>query len=246
MNKLLSFTDEWFFPCPGCGKYGNGGGREYFCRECVGKIEFFAPDSARCPGCGGFLDSPMAVCTQCLDEEPRLWHNALAVMPYVGFGRELIRKYKFSNFPVLCRPLGSLAAQILTGSGLAPDILIPIPLHFSRMIKRSYNQSALLAAQIGKHCSIPVMTGVLKRSRLRAAQASLSRHDRHRDLKKVFYLKNPEKLKSRHIMLVDDILTTGATLNAAAEVIAKAEPSEISILVIARSVGYRRILPQVK
>ena len=90
------------------------------------------------------------------------------------------------------------------------------------------------------------MADILKRSRLRATQASLSRHDRHRDLEKVFYLKNPGRLRSRHIMIVDDIFTTGATLSAAAKIIAQAEPKEISVLVIARAVGYKKSLLQVK
>ncbi len=246
MNKRCDFLDKWFFPCPGCGKYHSGGGREVFCKNCIGKIEFFPANAIRCPGCGGIQDNPLALCTQCLAEESRLWHNACAVMPYIGFGRELIRRYKFGNFPALCRPLGTLAAQALEESGLAPDVLIPVPLHFYRMIQRSYNQSALIAAQISKCSAIPVMYDVLKRSRPRATQSTLSRHDRHRDLEKVFYLKNPEKLRSRHIMIVDDILTTGATLNAAAKIIAQAEPSEISILVIARAVGYKKTLLQVK
>lgn len=246
MNKSCDFLDKWLFPCPGCGKYFSGGGRKTFCEKCIGKIEFFPANAVRCPGCGGIQDNPLALCTQCLAEEPRLWHNALAVMPYAGFGRELIRKYKFGNFPALCRPFGTLAAQLLEESGLAPDILIPIPLHFYRMIQRSYNQSALIARQISKYLEIPVMVDVLKRSRPRATQASLSRHDRHRDLEKVFYLKNPGRLRSRHIMIVDDIFTTGATLSAAAKIIAQAEPKEISVLVIARAVGYKKSLLQVK
>ena len=233
IEKILSGLH---FCCPGCESENHGRLKGNLCPECIGKLPFFN-QKYRCPGCGSENHGIADICAQCLSEPERPWSDAYAVFAYRGNGRELIRKFKFANHPELARPLGKLASEVIKSSGLEPDLIIPMPLNWLRYLKRSYNQAALLARIIGKECSIPVSTALKRRLSLRQ-QATLNRKKRHQGLNSAFQIKNGA-VAGKHILLVDDVMTTGATLSAAAKILLHdGKAAKVDVLVIARTISF--------
>jgi ComF family protein len=128
-----------------------------------------------------------------------------------------------------------LAAEKLAASTIQPDLLVPIPLTLPRYLIRSYNQSRLIADVISQICAIPVYSPLSRRFTLRH-QAMLNRQSRHRGLLKEFNV--TKDVQHKNILLIDDVLTTGATLSAAAQVLLDAGAAEVNVLVLARSISY--------
>ena len=236
MNRIFEFFRRLsargnLLPCPLC-RRGFGNGINDFCPECMAQFPLIR--GSRCPGCGGELDGILGQCSKCLREPQRPWLYALALMDYRQNAREMIHDLKFHNRPELARPLGKLAAQSLRQCGEVADILVPVPLHWSRYWTRSYNQSQLFASECARHSGIPCRN-VLKRVRRTPHQAALKRKDRLKNLRNAFAVSSPELIAGKNVWLVDDVLTTGSTLAEAAKTLLKNGALTVRILVIARS-----------
>ncbi len=228
---LRRFLAYWnLLPCQVCG--GDGGGSNALCRECTGKLHFIT--GSRCPGCGGSLDGILASCSKCMREELRPWMYALAVFDYTGFGRELVHNFKFRNQPEMARTLARLAVPLLRECGEPMDIFVPVPLHFTRMWQRTYNQSAFFAGLCAGELGVPCVNA-LKRVKRTRHQAGLSREKRLKNLKNAFKVCDAASIAGKNVWLVDDVFTTGATLTEAANTLKKAGAAAVRILVIARA-----------
>ena len=233
MISWISAIADILLPCPGCGGCSSNGGNS-LCPECLKQLEILPADAVCCPGCGGIMTGALACCSQCLAEPERPWKQAFTVMPYSGMAAQLIRRLKFYNAPELARPLGYLLAEKIQQHHIEADFIVPIPLHFTRLLSRSYNQSLLLAQVAGKKCHIPVRQ-ILRRQHLRSRQSERSRSDRHKELAGSMILKRPESVAGKRILLLDDVFTTGATLHAAASALLKAHPESVTVLTLARA-----------
>ena len=220
-------------PCPAC-RENSGRRPNSFCDECLGRLPFIGSSAPLCPGCGGVLDSSLARCSQCLMEPERPWEEAYSVLVYCGCARELIRRFKFGNCPELARPLGYLLADRITECNIGAELIVPVPLHFMRELRRGYNQAGLLAEIAGKQCGISRADILIRRS-FRSRQSGRNRKERHRDLTGIFKLRNGVSLAGKRVLLVDDIFTTGATLHAAAEALQAAGPETVTVLTLARA-----------
>lgn len=225
--KYLSFS------CAGCHDAEVSAAGSGLCPECTEKLQIYPLNALLCPGCGGILDGAATVCSQCIIEPERPWRRAVALFPYRREGKRLIREMKFAGRPDIARVLGNLAADMLLKRQEKPDILIPVPLHWTRLFSRGFNQAELIARTIGKNLQLPVVQA-LSRTRPRKKQALLGRGERHH-LEEAFYCRHPEKVAGKRVMVVDDVMTTGATLSAAVNALSNAGCADICVLVIART-----------
>lgn len=149
--------------------------------------------------------------------------------------RRLLYQIKYHAHPKLAIYLSSLYAKELKDYGFFDDVdvIVPLPLHWRRQMKRGYNQSHYIARGIQQVTHIPVMKNVVKRIRNNSSQTRLNARQRIENVEGIFQLKHPELIAGKHVLLVDDVTTTGATLSSCAKELAKAQGVNISVLTLA-------------
>jgi ComF family protein len=168
-----------------------------------------------------------------MEFEKRPWDGAFALFNLCGAGQKLVYAFKFHGRPELARPFADLAAELIKNENLDIDIIIPVPLHWSRCLARGYNQAALFCEELARLTKIKFQPALRRVKRTRQ-QARLDRDQRRKNLSGAFVLKNDVDLRGKTVLLVDDVMTTGATLTAATEAFKKSEIKAIYTLVIGR------------
>lgn len=228
LSNLIKEIDAC--PCVYCGQ--SMPDRLGFCNDCYQLIPLIKKPF--CPGCGAENDGIFDMCGKCLQEETRVWSRAIAVMRMEGSGREIIHRFKYGKETAFARTLGNLAAEIWLQTGEQAEIIVPTPLHWSRQIMRGYNQTALYAEIFSSRINIPCKN-ILKRIKMTPKQANLNRDQRKKNLIKAFSVKKQAICQNRTILLLDDVMTTGATLSSAATALMDAGAKEVKVLVLARA-----------
>lgn len=222
--------------CIGCGVNVEQAGA--LCVECWGKIQFISKPS--CFKCGTPFPYHMgdnAICGGCM-ESPPLYDRAVSAFLYDDASRKLITRFKYGDQIHSARTLTEFmfrAGQDFLWQG---DVIVPVPLHPIRLLKRRYNQSALLAQILSHQSDVPYNPSALVRSRHIPPQASLQRNKRQKNVKGAFDVpvKQQEYINGKIILLVDDVVTTGATLNECARVLKKAGAAKVFVLTLAKTV----------
>ena len=238
-RSLWSSTLDLIFPrnCEGCQQTLMGELNPCFCDHCWGTIRLL--EGPGCPSCGrpfaskfSLTHSPGHRCGECRRRPPRFDH-ALAVGSYDGILADSIRLFKYHGKTSLARPLGELLFREL-GALSSVDCLVPVPLHPKRLREREYNQALLLCDVVGKQTDIEVLPHSLERSRETAPQKGLNLLNRRRNVRRAFTVKRPSDIKDREVLLVDDVLTTGATVNECARMLKHAGAKTVTVLTLAR------------
>ncbi|MCM2265513.1 MAG: ComF family protein [Desulfuromonadales bacterium] len=205
-----------------------------FCPECRAGLPQPAP--ARCPICAvahRTLAPASHHCEACLRQPPP-FARVHAVGPYAGTLQEAVQRFKYHGQLPLERPLGILLAESLPSRGKpCPDLIVPVPLHRDRLRERGYNQALQLARQVGRRLSVPVEPNLLRRIRATASQQGLDAVTRKSNLRGAFAVTAP--LSGRHLLLVDDVLTTGATARECAGVLRQAGAASVEVAVLGRA-----------
>jgi len=219
--------------CAACANPLDAPSRGAVCDSCWAAIRPLV--SPLCEICGDSLVSWRAgstlVCLRCL-RTPRVITRARAVAAYDGTLRDILQALKYNGRRSLARPIGRLMAaaggQILD----SVDFVVPVPLHFTRRYTRGFNQAADLAAHVG----LPVVHG-LRRRRPTATQTELPEDERHRNVHDAFAVRRlaRARLRGARVAVVDDVSTTGATLDACARVLLDAGVREVRALTAARA-----------
>ncbi|OQA77045.1 MAG: DNA utilization protein GntX [Lentisphaerae bacterium ADurb.Bin242] len=218
--------------CPVCGDIPFDGGANQFCAECLKSFRFIREPA--CPSCGGEHNGILEVCPDCLAAGRKFpWKRGVAVFRMDGAVKEVIYRFKYREQPELARALGRLAAGAVRSAGLRAELLVPTPLHWVRFLQRGFNQSELLAKVVGKELGIPAVN-LLRRTKWTRQQAKLDRDARIRNLEKAFSICGSTNCRGRCILLIDDVMTTGSTLAAAAQTLLEAGAAEVNIMVLAR------------
>ncbi|HLZ34530.1 MAG TPA: ComF family protein [Nitrospira sp.] len=225
--------------CLGCDRSLGTDPIPLFCRRCWESITPMA--GASCCRCGQPFVSSAAVswspdhqCQGCL-ERPPAYRRAWTLFPYLPPLQDAICSFKYRGKVALAKPLASLMISALPVE-IDVDLLMPVPLHPARLRGREFNQSLLLADQLGRHLLKPVSATHLVRVLATDPQTTLSRHERLRNLRQAFEVRNPEAIVGRRILLVDDVFTTGTTLNECAKTLLKAEAASVCALTLARTI----------
>ena len=157
---------------------------------------------------------------------------------HLGSLRSAVLLLKFRRKLALVDPMAGLAAAELERAAAIwrPDALVPVPIHWSRRLERGFNQSRLLARRLARAWGCPVRDDVLVRAVATPSQTSLDGAARRANVRRAFRLRHPELVAGRHVVVVDDILTTGATLSECARCLEDAAPRTVGVLAVARVV----------
>jgi ComF family protein len=239
-------------PCGGVEEGKNKALPEFFLQEmapflCPACIEEFVPVvSPFCEQCGTLFKSREGgnrICGQCL-EHPRnpFLSKARSSGTYETVLMALIQKFKYNDKIQLARPFGRLLWKTFQENWNSGDVdmILPVPLHKKKARRRGFNQSWLMIAnwhdlKTGDFSKVQVTHDVLVRKRNTASQAGLSRSRREENIKDAFAVSDPGRVTSKRLVLVDDVFTTGATLNECARVLLKAGALQVDALTLARA-----------
>lgn len=213
-----------------------------------------------CPGCGNHLvRNESFICTDCYVLIPRtsyhtqednpvarlFWGRSnitrAAAFSYYNRGsriRKLIHCLKYKGMKEVGTELGKIYGSILKSSDFICDIdiIIPVPLHPDKQKKRGFNQSEIIADGISINTGIPVDTQTLCRKELNPTQTKRSRYERWANVEGIFSLENPDVVIGKHILLVDDVITTGSTVESCANELLKIEGVRVSVVALAYAV----------
>ena len=190
-----------------------------------------------CGKCGAKLSQNAMICGQCLRHEPS-WDRLVMVGRYNEPLSTLIHRFKFQRAFWLDRTLARLLLLAVFNAkrehGLTlPDVILPVPLHHFRHWRRGYNQSDLIAYWLSKWLKIPCNNNLLKRTKHTPTQRGLTAKARRQNLKNAFAIKR--KITYRRVALVDDVITTGSTLNEIAKLLRKHGVQEIQVWGVAKT-----------
>ena len=233
-----AFLDLLFPPlCHACKAFIPEAGGLLICADCLNKIAFLV--SPLCSSCGtpfGTEAGQDHLCGACILHAP--FHTCRSATIFSGPVQELIHRFKYGSRVHLCQPLGALTAAALAPfcREAAPELIVPVPLHRKRLRQRGYNQSQLIGQVLEKQWGVPLEIGNLRRVRWTEPQTSLDAKDRVSNVSGAFAVREPQRLKGRRVLLVDDVLTTGSTLRACADALRESEVAAVFAVTVARGI----------
>ena len=238
LNCWLDAGLGFFYPevCQYCGDERATVGEGYVCSGCWKNVRFIEPPF--CERCGlpyaGDISGPFE-CGNCAELELHFGQARSAVAAR-GMVLELIHRYKYQRAlwfePFLAGLLVRRAAPQLHPQDW--DMIVPVPLHRLKRAEREFNQAERLARHLSSATGIPAFPKVLARVQPTLTQTHLSRTDRAANMKEAFVLARPLAFEQKRVILVDDVLTTGATTNACAKVLRAAGAAEVNVWTVAR------------
>lgn len=237
-RRLGRFALDLALPplCPACREPVRDQGG--LCATCWSKLSFIAPPFCERLGIPFVYDPGPGVLSMQAIADPPAYRRARAAVRYDEIARTLVHALKYGDRLDLAPTLGRWMAHAGRDLFIGADALIPVPLHWRRLWTRRFNQSAALADAISTTVSVPVLPDVLKRIKPTPQQVGLSRSEREQNVQGVFRVP-PEKrgeIRGRRVVLVDDVLTSGSTVDACTRALLRAGAAEVDVVVFARVV----------
>ena len=232
-GSSLSAAFNWrrildlIFPprCGGCDTAGS-----LWCDDCQTRVQ---PIAARtCARCGQ-PDVRTDVCAACSSSPPTI-DSIRSFTLFDGRIRHAIHAFKYRRMAALAEPLGDMLAHYWLKSPTPANAIVPVPLHAVRQRERGYNQADLLARRLGRATGLPVYSNALRRVRATASQMTLNAAERKGNVAQAFVC-DTDKLHAGNVLLVDDVCTTGATLDACAVALKAAGAAQVHGLTLART-----------
>ena len=232
MNLLSTWINDLknvIFPdiCPGCNENVLPAGR-IFCTECLLELPFT----------DHFEVKDNKVTAHFYGRIPIKGGASLVYFSSNGNIQEVMHRFKYKGQKNVGLAFGHIVGEkiLLSPHFYNTDAIIPVPLHKDKEYIRGYNQSTVFASGISEMSKIPVYKDVLLKTAKNESQTGKNRLERVHNVSSVYQLRHPEKIKGKNIVLVDDVITTGATLEACCDLLFQAQPSTISIITIACAV----------
>ncbi len=226
---LSAWLDLLFPPrCAGCGTVGTD-----LCDICRSR---FRPVSAPyCRRCGQPLVSG-SLCAPCARGKFTHLDLARAAAVYTSPLRDVLHEFKYRGNTRLAQPLGDYMARRVRKEVLQVDALVPVPLHRTRLQQRGYNQAALLARTLGGILHVPVRPEWLSRVRATPPQVTLSLRERLENMRGAFQCETASAVRGKSVLVIDDVMTTGSTLEACAAALKEAGAARVWGYTLARAV----------
>jgi ComF family protein len=226
--------------CPSCREaLGDGVG---LCAACWTKLSFIEPPYCARLGIPFLYDPGPGLLSMEAIADPPAYDRARAAVRYDDVARALVHNFKYGDrldlAPLMGRWMARAGRELLAEA----DALIPVPLHWRRLWARRFNQSASLAAAIAQPNGVPVLHSALKRVRATAQQVGLSKAQRADNVQGAFAVPPEEKghVAGRRVLLIDDVLTSGATVDTCARALLRAGAAHVDVLTFARVVSPMR------
>lgn len=238
MKPILPAVLDFLFPplCHICRSFIADAGQLHICPACREQLpQVVPPRCTRCgvPFAGGGSDH---LCGRCLTDPPH-FDAACSQLLYEGAARDLLHRFKYQHKTHLRRPLALLALEGLTEfiTGQKPDLIVPVPLHRSRLRSRGFNQAVLLGSVFSVRLALPMLVDGLVRIRWTEPQIELSADQRRSNVRDAFRCKRPEAVAGKRILLLDDVMTTGSTADECAKELKKAGAGYVLVATVARA-----------
>jgi len=219
--------------CPACREPVEGRG---LCPACWSKLSFIARPYCERLGIPFVYDPGPGILSMEAIADPPAYHRARAAVRFDEIARALVHALKYGDrldlAPMMGRWISYAGREILADA----DALVPVPLHWQRLWARRFNQSAMLARAIAAESGVPVVATALKRIKPTAQQVGLSRPERTLNVQGAFRVPDEGKgmVAGRRLVLVDDVLTSGATVDGCARALLRAGAANVDVLVFAR------------
>jgi ComF family protein len=238
MGSILRRLADFLLPpvCISCRtRIGSHG---LLCGACFARIDFIAPPLCDRLGVPLPFEAGEKLLSAAAIASPPVYDRARAAAHYSDTMRELIQSFKYRDrhegLPLFARWLKKAGAELLADA----DLILPVPLYATRLWRRRFNQSAMLAVALGRLSAVPVDCFVLKRVRRTASQVGLTADQRRRNVSGAFRVDKDKapQVKGKKLLVVDDVITTGATAEACARVLKRAGAARVDVLALARVV----------
>jgi ComF family protein len=240
VSQVLNNFFALFYPeiCQICRAEKAAAAASYICETCRSGIRYI--EAPFCDCCGLPFQGDITVafeCANCHDQQLH-FRAARAAVELTGPLQEIVHRYKYNHAawfePFLANLLITHAQPVLAQSQW--DYIVPIPLHWLKLRERSFNQSLRLARHLSRATGIPVHNRLLKRTQPTSTQTRLSRAERTENVKRAFAYRGGKKLSGEKIILLDDVLTTGATASACAKLLVQNGASVVDVWTVARGI----------
>ena len=229
LKQSLIYFKNLCFPltCCSCGEFID---TEGLCANCWKKIKWIS--DPKCKICGlPFEIEVDGICPSCLREKP-YFDKAISVFEYNDASKKIVLQFKNFDATYMSKILASWMYRAAQAEFIKAEAIIPVPIHFWKRLKRKYNQSELLAQELSEMSKVSYKPNVLKKVKRTHSQEGLNKKQRLTNLSGSFGMK--ENLYEKHIILVDDVFTTGATANECAKILKKHGAQYVTVLTIAR------------
>lgn len=239
MRRLLGWLLDLLYPrdCFFCGRPAGEGG--HICVECLERLSLHRnPSCTLCGAESSLPEGPDFVCSDCLRRRPT-FERAFVVARYDGALRDLIQAFKYRRglwlLEDLTRFLVAAYLARISPLGLRFDAVVPVPMQPAKLRARGYNQAELLARGVSRQLGIPLRTRLLRRVGTGVlSQTRLRREGRIQNAAAAYRVAHPKHLRGKTLLLVDDVMTTGATCEACARLLRRAGAAKVYVLALAR------------
>ena len=228
-GRLAEAAVDFFFPkqCVGCGKAG-----AFFCSNCMEKLPRLSPPI--CPKCGK-PEASGIMCPRCRQAKSEI-DGIRSPFLFDNVMRKAIHQFKYYNLKAISSCLAQLLADYLVTNPLPGEVLVPVPLHPKRLKQRGYNQSSLLARELSKLVNLPVIENCLIRAKPGQPQVKTSSvEERQKNVIDAFVGRD-ERVSGKQIILIDDVCTSGATLESCARALKDRGAFSVWGLTLAREI----------
>ena len=231
MNKKGKAALNYIFPEVCCLCHEQQAHYKYLCKLCLDKVSYL--EGSPCPLCSSPLDTILNICSQCTKAK-RPWIRGASALRFEDNSREIIHHFKYNGQVTLSHFLVEKMYQSFIRQGFPPPVAVTmVPMHWLKKWQRGYNQAEILARGLATRINVPCLP-LIKRCHWTSAQALKNRRQRLKNILKVFEIPEKQKLPSGAILLVDDVMTTGATLTVCSKLLIDKGACQIYVLTAAR------------